>query len=77
MTVPERDTAHAGLAWAVTVTEPLPVLLVELTDNQAAFAVALQAQPVPVVTVTTWLPPPAGGLQLVGLIVNEQGVSWS
>ena len=71
MTVPERATAHAGLAVAVTAAEPLPVPLVGLTDSQAAFAVALQAQPDPLaVTVTAWLPPLAVGLQLVGLIVK-------
>jgi hypothetical protein len=53
------------------VTEPLPVPLVELTDTHEQLGVpTVQAQPAPPVTVTTWLPPLAGGLQPVGLIVN-------
>ena len=70
VTVPKRATAQAGLAVAVTVTELLPVPLVGVTESQMSFAVALQAQPAVVVTVTAWLPPAAAGLQLVGLSVK-------
>ena len=59
------------LAWAVTVTEPLPVPLVGLVDTQVLLGVPTnQAQPAPPVTVTTWLPPLADGNQVVALIVN-------
>ena len=60
-----------ALAWTVTVTEPLPVPLAgDTVSHEVHGLLTLQLQPAAAVTVTTWLPLLADGLQLVGLIVN-------
>jgi hypothetical protein len=70
VTVHDR-VLQAVLAWAVTVAEPLPVpLMGDTVSHEVHGLLTLQLQPAPPVTVTTWLPPLAEGLQLVGLIVN-------
>jgi hypothetical protein len=67
------------LAAALNVTAPLLVPDdPAVTDNQSAFEVAVQLQPVPVaVTVTVRLPPPAPMFWLVGAMVNDHGESPS
>ncbi|MEI6393044.1 MAG: hypothetical protein WCT12_18310 [Verrucomicrobiota bacterium] len=58
-------------AWAVIVTEPLPVPLMGNTvSHEVHGLLTLQLQPADAVTVATWLPLLADGLQVVGLIVN-------
>ena len=55
------------LAWAVTVTEPLPTPFIgDTVSHEVHGLLTLQAQPAVAVTVTTWPPLLADGLQLVG-----------
>ncbi|MEI6393045.1 MAG: hypothetical protein WCT12_18315, partial [Verrucomicrobiota bacterium] len=59
------------LAWGVTVTEALPSPLAgDTVSHEVHGLLTLQLQPAAAVTVTTWLPVLADGLQVVGLIVN-------
>ncbi|MEI6393043.1 MAG: hypothetical protein WCT12_18305 [Verrucomicrobiota bacterium] len=70
VTVQERVLAVLFAA-AVTVTEPLPVPLPgDTVSHEVHGLLTLQLQPAAAVTVTTWLPPPPGAFQPVGLIVN-------
>ena len=70
VTVQER-VLGVLFAIAVTVTEPFPVPLAgDAVSHEVHGLLTLQLQPAAAVTVTTWLPLLADGLQLVGLIVN-------
>jgi len=72
--VPLREPP--GLAGMLRFTVPLPVPLPPLVMViHGALLVAVQAQPVPVVTLTLVRPPPEGALKLVGLIVYVH-VPW-
>ena len=78
MGAPDRDPP-LPLAPALNVTAPLPVPGdPAVIDNQSAFELAVQLQPVPVaVTITVPLPPAAPTFWLVGAIVNEHAASPS
>ena len=65
--VPER--AAPVLAAALNATEPFPLPLApEVTVSHAALLLAVQAQPVPLDTVTVPVPPAAAIEALLGLI---------
>jgi hypothetical protein len=71
--VPVRDEVDV-LAATVNPTLPLPLPDAPLvTVIHAALLVAVQAQPLVVVTATVELSPAAGEFQLVGAMANVQG----
>ena len=71
------DRASPVLAAAVQFTVPLPLpLLPEVTVNHGALLEAVQAHPVPAVTLTLPVPPPACALPLGGAIENVHAPVW-
>jgi hypothetical protein len=75
--VPVRDEVEV-LAATVNATVPLPLPDAPLvTVIQAALLVAVQAQPLVVVTATVELSPAAGEFRLTGAIENVQAApAW-
>jgi hypothetical protein len=77
VSVPVRDDVEV-LAATVNATEPLPLPDAPLvTVIHAALLLAVQAQPLVVVTAIVELSPAAGEFQLAGAIENVQGApAW-